>query len=306
VITSGALLAANIGFWASVGVALGLGSIPLLVAAGSASLRLGNKAKDGDPARLEGQLALTYACFSKMANADGHVSDEEKTLLEAALLSRPLSDEQRARITSAPVGEVIQRALEVDELTRRHVLQGTWMLAEADGVAQSEEQLFAELAQELGLETHQRELKREARALQGQMNDLVTAMFRCCQQVLSPDLGQADVSTFLEALAQIAATPQARRSLRNSLTTGYSAGGVIQALGQPAHASKLVAQASNAILAIYSEDTPRRDAQRRLFELADSSPFGKRQAEAVYADVKEFFIDFLEAQKSMETKKEAP
>lgn len=296
VVTSGALIAANIGFWASIGVALGLGSIPLLVAAGSASLRLGARAKSDDMERLERQLALTYACFSEMAAADGRVSSEERTLLEAALLSHPLSEEQRQRITSRPTEEVLASALEVDELTRRHVLQGSWMLAEADGVASSEEQCFALLAQKLELEPHQRDLKREARALQGQMNDLVTEMFRCCQQVLSPELGQADANTFLEALAQIAATPQARRSLRNSLTTGFSAGGVIQALGRPAHASKLVAQAGNAALAVYAEQDARRDAERRLFELADSSPLGKRGAEVIHADVKELFSDFLDGE----------
>lgn len=293
VVTSGALLAANIGFWASVGVALGLGSIPLLVAAGSASLRLGNRAKVGDATQLEKQLALTYACFSQMAAADGHISDEEKTILELALLSHPLSEEQRKRVTGYAAEDVLARAKEVDVLTRRHVLQGAWMLAEADGVAESEEQRFEEMAQQLGLEANQRELKSEARALQGQMNELVTEMFRCCQQVLSPQLGQAEANTFLEALAQIAATPQVRRTLRNSLTSGYSAGGVIQALGNKAHGAKLVAQASNAALSVYSEQSERRDAERRLFELADSSPIGKRPAEAIHADVKELFSDFL-------------
>ena len=112
----------------------------------------------------------------------------------------------------------------------------------------------------------------------------------------APQLGQADTNTFLESLAQIAATPQARRSLRNSLRSGYSAGGVIQALGNKAHAAKLIAQGSNATLAICGEESAQREAETRLLDLADSSPFGRRAAEAVCADVKEYFKDFVDTE----------
>ena len=230
VLTSGALLAANIGFWASLGVALGVGTIPLLVGAGAGAFTLGfrkRRAQDAATALRE-QVALTYACFVKMANADGRISDEERVLLRSVLLQYPLTDEERAAVESLDPDAVLSDVERFDSTLRRRVLQGTWMLAEADGVAAEEEELFAELADKLGQGEQVRELKRLSRSLQAEMNDLVTGMFRTCQQVLAPDLGQPPQTTFLESLAQIAATPPVRRSLRNSLQSGFSAGGVVQ------------------------------------------------------------------------------
>jgi tellurite resistance protein len=292
VLTSSALLAAaNIGFWASLGVALGVGTIPLLVGVGAGAFTLGFRKKRAAAAgeALREQVTLTYACFAKMANADGRISDEEKVLLRSVLLQYPLTDEERAAVEQVDPDAVLANVERYDTMLRRRVLQGTWMLAEADGVAAEEEQLFVELAAKLGQSDEVRELKRMSRALQAEMNDLVTGMFRTCQQVLSPELGTPPVNEFLEALAQIAATPPARRSLRNSLSSGFSAGGVVQTLNEHGQSRKLVAQAANAVLAVYDEGEQRKGAENRLLELADASELGKREARQIYADVHALF-----------------
>jgi len=296
VVASGALLVANIGFWSSIGVALGIGTIPLLIAASTGALSFGWRKKgDKGPAdEQRDEVTLTYACFVKMANADGRISDEERILLRSVLLQHPLSDEERATVESLEPDEVLAESDRFTQDVRRRVLQGTWMLAEADGVANEEEALFIELAERLGQSDNVRELKKLSRALQAEMNDLVTGMFRTCQQVLSPELGQPAANEFLEALALIAATPQARRSLRNSLTSGYSAGGVLQTLNEHAQAGKLVAQASNAVLSVFDGEG-KKAAETRLLELADSSELGKREAKQIFADVQALFVELAQA-----------
>ncbi len=297
VLTSSALLAAaNIGFWASLGVALGVGTIPLLVGAGAGAFTLGFRRRRADAAgeALRQQVTLTYACFIKMANADGRISDEERVLLRSVLLQYPLTDEERAAVEQIDPEAVLADVERYDAQLRRRVLQGTWMLAEADGVATEEEQLFVELAERLGQSDHVRELKRLSRAMQAEMNDLVTGMFRTCQQVLSPDLGKPRQNEFLEALAQIAATPPTRRSLRNSLTSGFSAGGVVQTLNEHGQARKLIAQASNAVLSVYDEGALHKAAEDRLLELADASEVGKREARQIHADVQALFNELAE------------
>lgn len=300
VLTSGALLVANIGFWSSIGLALGVGSIPLLVAAGTGAFSFGWRKKNATAAKdtLRDQVELTYACFTKMANADGRISEEERVLLRSVLLQHPLSDAERAEVEGRSPDEVLAQAERFDVTLRRRVLQATWMLAEADGVAAEEETLFVELAAQLGQADDVRELKRLSRALQAELNDLVTGMFRACQQVLGAELGQPAANEFLEALALVAATPQARRSLRNSLTSGFSAGGVVQTLNEHGQARKLVAQAANAVLAIYDEGEARRTAETRLYELADASELGKREARQIFADVQALFAELAAAEQS--------
>jgi hypothetical protein len=300
-VVGGALLAANIGFWASFGAALGLGSVPLLVTlAGAGSLAIGlprRKSRSPDLyARQRDLVELTFCCFSRMAEADGRISDEEKVILRSVLLQFPLAAEDRMQIQDAPAEQTMAKAAALDDALRRQVLQGTWMLAEADGVSAEEEQLFDDLAARLGMGVHTVQLKRESRELQTAMNDLVTAMFRTCQQVLAPTLGHVAANDFLESLAQIAATPLARRSLRNSLRSGFSAGGVVRILDEHRDASKLVAQAYNAVRAVYGGSTSaRKEAKTRLLELADNAAMGSRTARKVCDDIDALFEEALGA-----------
>ncbi|MCK5796607.1 MAG: TerB family tellurite resistance protein [Deltaproteobacteria bacterium] len=293
VVASGALLAINIGFWSSIGVALGVGAVPLLIAASAGAFSFGSrKTQQGDlttETSLRAEVELTYACFIKMANADGRISAEEKVLLRSVLLQYPLSDDERRAVEGIDPDAILADVERFPTLLRRRVLQGTWMLAEADGVAAEEETLFDELAAHLGQGDEVRNLKRLSHTLQAEMNDLIMGMFRICQQVLSPDQGHPATNAFLEALAQIAATPPTRRSLRNSLGKGYSAGGVIQTLNEHGEARKLIAQAANAILSVYDPGEARRAAEGHLMELADASEIGKREAHQIYADVEALF-----------------
>ena len=298
-VVGGALIAANIGFWASIGAALGLGSIPVLVTlAGSGGLALGlPRRRSRNPesyARQRRQVELTFGCFQLMAQADGRISDEEKVLLRSVLFEFPLSTDDRQRIEGSSPDQFLDGAAESDLELRRQVLQGTWMLAEADGVSPEEEKRFAELAARLGLPGELLELKRASRDLQAGLNELVTAMFRTCQQVLSPSLGQPSATDFLEGLAQIAATPQVRRSLRNSLRAGFSAGGVARTLDEHGQAAKLVAQAMNAVRAVYAGvPAERKAARERLLELAEGTETGRGLARKICADVDVLFDEAL-------------
>jgi hypothetical protein len=299
-VVGGALIAANLGFWASLGAALGLGSIPLLVTlAGTGSLALGiprRRSRSPDVyARQRAQVELTFCCFHRMAEADGRISDEEKILLRSVLLQFPLTPADRTAIQEAGAEEILERC-SADEELRRQVLRGCWMLAEADGVSVEEERLFEELAGRLGLEREALALKRECRDLQAHLNDLVTAMFRTCQQVLAPSLGLPGANDFLESLAQIAATPAARRSLRNSLRSGFSAGGVVRFLDEHAEAHKLIAQAYNGVRAIYGgSGSARKEGLARLLELAEGAAMGKRAARKICDDIDALFEEALGA-----------
>lgn len=300
-VVGGALLAANLGFWASIGAALGLGSVPLLVTlAGAGSLAMGlprRKSRSPDLyAKQRDLVELTFCCFQRMAEADGRISDEEKLLLRSVLLQFPLLAEDRMRIQDAAPDKTMAQSVSLDEGLRRQVLRGTWMLAEADGVTAEEENLFAGLAAQLGLTNDVAQLKRESRDMQGAANDLVTAMFRTCQQVLAPTLGQPAANEFLESLAQIAATPLARRSLRNSLRSGYSAGGVVRTLDEHREASKLVAQAYNGVRAVYGASTSaRKEGRTRLLELTENAALGVRAARKICADIDTLFEEALGA-----------
>ena len=179
---------------------------------------------------------------------------------------------------------------------RRQVLQGTWMLAEADGVTPEEERFFDHLASRLDLAHEVFTLKKESCDLQARVNDLATAMFRTCQQVLAPTLGQPEANDFLEGLAQIAATPAARRSLRNSLRSGFSTGGVVRSLDEHGERSKLIAQACNAVCAVYGGGAAKRKAGKaRLLELAESSTLGRGAARAICADIEALFQSALDS-----------
>ncbi len=308
-VVGGALFAANIGFWASLGAALGLASVPLLITIGAGGLALGmprRRSRSPDTyARHRQQVELTFCCFQQMAEADGRISDEEKLLLRSVLLEFPLAPEDRRAVQEARLEEILGRG-ELDLGLRRQVLQGTWMLAEADGVSPEEEKLFSELAARLGLAGELLELKRQCRDLQAGLNDLVTAMFRTCQQVLAPSLGQPAVTEFLEALAQIAATPQVRRSLRNSLRGGFSAGGVARSLDEHGEAAKLVAQAANGIRAVHGGSaSARKEARERLLDLAEGSRLGRAVARKICVDVDGLFDDVLGAAVRMEKERGA-
>jgi DnaJ-domain-containing protein 1 len=294
------LLAANIGFWASVGAALGLASIPLLITLAGGGLAIGlPRRRSRDPnryARERSQVELTYCCFSRMAEADGRISDEERLLLRAVLLEFPLEAGDRQAVQEAEPERVLTGATGLDPELRRQVLQGTWMLAEADGVSQEEEALFEELCRRLGLPDEAFEIKRRSRDQQAALNDLVTAMFRTCQQVLAPSLGAPAVSDFLEALAQIAATPQTRRSLRNSIKGGFSAGGVVRALDEHGEAGKLIAQAMNGVRSVHGgSQSARKEARTRLLALAESSAAGPSLARKICADIDALFEEALGA-----------
>ena len=218
-------------------------------------------------------------------------------MLSAVLLRYPLEDADRERLErEGPGADVIASAASHDEALRRQVARGAWMLAEADGVSPEEETLFDTLCAELVLADDARELKRESRELSAALNDLVTQMFRTCQHVLEPRLGQGPVNEFLESLANIAATPPARRSLRNSMTSGFSAGGVARTLDQHGAPQKLVAQAANAVRATAAADADMRKAGRtRLLELADSTSRGRGEAKRVAADFDVLFDEALAA-----------
>ncbi len=294
------LIAANIGFWASIGAALGLASIPLLITLAGGGVAFGlPRRKSRDPeryARARRQVELAYACFTRMAEADGRISDEERLILRGVLLEYPLELADREAIQRADAAQVLAGAASFDEELRRQVLQGTWMLAEADGVSSEEEALFEELCGELGLRGEALEIKRRSRDHQAALNDLVTAMFRACQQVLAPSLGDAPAIDFLEGLAQIAATPQTRRSLRNSIRGGFSAGGVVRSLDEHGEAGKLYAQAMNGVRAVYGGSlSARKEARARLLELAESSATGAGLAKKICADIDALFEEALGA-----------
>lgn len=307
-VVGGTLWAANLGFWASLGAALGLGSIPLLATlAGSGSLALGLPRRKSRSlttyARQRNQVELTYCCFLLVAQADGRISDEERVLLDSVLHTFPLSPQDREAILHGSPDSVLGQAADLEEPVRRQVLQGTWMLAETDGVTPEEETLFAELAARLNLSDEVRQLKRQSRDLQASINDLVTAMFRTCQQVLAPSLGQSRANAFLEALAYIAATPRVRRSLKNSLTDGFSAGGAGRILDEHGEATKIVAQAYNGVRAVYGSSKPRvKSGRTRLLELADSTCVGGRAARRICADIDSLFDEALHAAASPEGK----
>lgn len=289
-VVGGALWAAHLGFWASLGVALGLGTVPLVVTLAGAGIALGlprgREEGEEEYRRRRAQVELAFCCFQLMAEADGRISEEERLLLRAVLLQYPLTDEDRQAIVSGPVEATLDRAADMNVRIRRQVLQGAWMLAEADGLTAEEETLFGDMADRLGLREEITPLKRQSRALQAGLNSLVTAMFQTCQLVLEPALGQPAASEFLEALAQIAATPQVRRSLRNSLSSGYSAGGVARLLDEHPEAAKLVAQASNAVCAVHGADEQARKAGRdNLLSLAGNSSLGRGESRRIFADI---------------------
>jgi tellurite resistance protein len=300
-VVGGALMAANIGFWASLGAALGLGSIPLLLTlAGGGGLALGlprRRSRSPDVyARQCQQVELTFACFQLIAAADGRISDEERLLLRSVLFEFPLSPADRERIEKGSPESALERAAGADLELRRQVLQGSWMLAEADGVSPEEEKRFSELGARLGLAGELLQLKKASRDLQVGLNELVTAMFRTCQQVLAPSLGRPAAIDFLEGLAQIAATPQVRRSLRNSLRTGFSAGGVVRTLDEHAQPAKLVAQAMNGVRAVYAGlPEERKAARQRLLALAEGTEAGRALARKICADVDTLFDEALGA-----------
>jgi hypothetical protein len=299
-VAGGALWAANLGFWASLGAALGLASIPLLATlAGTGVLAVGlpGRKKDlSDYYRHRDRVELTFSCFQLLAEADGRISEEERVVLRSVLLQYPLTDEDKEQIQQRSPDTVLAQARELDEQVRRQVLQGTWMLAETDGVSPEEEELFAELAARLDLADEVRELKRQSRDIQASVNDLVTSMFRTCQHVLSPSLGQARPNEFLESLAHIAATPLVRRNLRNSLTSGFSAGGVGRMLDEHGEAQKLVAQAHNAVRAVYGSSAEElKSGRSRLLELAEGAAMGSRSARRICADMDVLFDEALKA-----------
>jgi predicted aminopeptidase len=118
-------------------------------------------------------------------------------------------------------------------------------------------------------------------------------MFRTCQQVLAPSLGGGPAGAFLESLAEIAATPQVRRALRNSQTGGFSAGGAARSLDQHGQWTKLVAQLQNAIRAVYADPAERKEAQRRRDDLLDATSIAKGQARAICADLDQLFDEVL-------------
>lgn len=294
-----ALIAANIGWWTSVGVALGVGALPLLLALGGKAARRAHARhhrRGADEEADRARTKLSYACLSRMANADGHVSEEERVLLEVTLLQRPLSEQQRNAVVDGSDEPALEHGRGLDAQLRREVLRGCWMLAEADGVAEQEERCFAQLADELGLVAEIDTIKRDSRDLQAQLDELVTAMFRTCQQVLEPQLKTASATAFLESLAGIAATPRARRALRNSLGAGFSPGGVVQTLSTHPQRTKLVAQAQNAVRAVYSEPQAARAATDRLLELAAQTALGRSAARTVCRDVDALFDQLLAEQ----------
>jgi tellurite resistance protein len=297
-VAGGAMWAANLGFWAGLGAALGLGSIPVLVTLGATGLAFGlpgrREDRPNDYARQRAQMELTFCCFHLMAEADGRISEEERILLRAVLHQFPLADEDREQIQARPSDEVIAAAGALDGSLKRQVLQGSWMLAETDGVSPEEEQVFADLTGRLGLADETQELKKQSREQQTAVNDLVTSMFRACQEVLGAALGQPRANEFLESLAQLAATPPVRRNLRNSLTSGHSTGGVSRLLDEHGEAQKLAAQAYNAVRSVHGAESSEVKAGRtRLLELADGSRLGARAVRGVCADIDVLFKEAL-------------
>lgn len=298
-VVGGVLWAANLGFWASLGAALGLGTIPVVATLGATHLALGlprRRSRSAEAyARQRAHVELTFCCFHLLAEADGRISEEERLLLRAVLHQFPLTDEDVLEIQERPAAEVLAGAAELEEQLRRQVLQGSWMLAETDGVSPEEETVFAELAGRMGLRQEVPTLKKQSRELQANVNDLVTAMFRTCQEVLAPALGQPRANEFLEALSQLAATPPARRSLRNSLTAGFSTGGVGRLLDEHGEAQKLVAQAYNGVRSVHGSRAGDTKAGRaRLLELADGAGIGGRVARGICADIDTLFEEALQ------------
>lgn len=292
VVVGGTLFAANLGFWASVGAALGLATLPLLVTAVGGGLTVAgmrSRASNDDDNSKFNQILLTLACFQTMAKADGHISEEEQTLIRAVLLQVPLSDAEYRIISDTPSKATLESARDFARDLRREVLQGTWMLAEADGVTAAEEEVFVHLCDRLDLADEVQELKKYSCDLQAQGNELISAMFRICQQVLSPSLSNPRVTNFLESLATIAATPATRRALRNSINRGFSAGGVARSLDEHAQAGKLVAQAANAIRATCEMGEEQKAARRRLLDLADNTRMGKSDGLRIIADIDALF-----------------
>lgn len=295
-VTGTVMWAANLGFWASVGVALGLGTVTALglvalAGAGGVAYGLRRRAQASAPDPAErARIELTYCCFNMLAEADGRISEEEQVVLRSVLLEQPLSDDELQAIQTRPADEVLAGAGALDEQTRRQVLRGTWMLAETDGVTPEEEQVFTELAGRLDLPAAVREIKKESLDLQATVNDLVTSMFRASQHALEPALGQPRANEFLEALAHIAATPPVRRNLRNSLTTGFSAGGVGRLFDEHGEAPKVMAQAYNGVRAVFALDGEQiKSGRTRLLELADGSRLGGRVARELAADLDALF-----------------
>ena len=84
------------------------------------------------------------------------------------------------------------------------------------------------------------------------------------------------------------------RSLRNSIKTGFSAGGVARLLDEHGQRHKLIAQAHNAIRAVFG-DGQRKEAVKRLMELVDSTSCDRAEVRRICADVDLLFEDALRA-----------
>jgi hypothetical protein len=108
-------------------------------------------------------------------------------------------------------------------------------------------------------------------------------------------LGRPLANDFLESLAQLAATPAVRRSLRNSLADGFSAGGVARLFDEHPESAKLVAQAYNGARAVHVQDAGElKEAQGRLAELSSGARMGTRSAREICADIDQLFDEALE------------
>ncbi len=98
-------------------------------------------------------LKTFYSFLQMMEMADGVVTAEERQYLNDFLLSLPLSARQRQELQAMPVNDIAKVEIPAwyEPAHRESIAAGCWSLAYCDGVAPTEEVLFARMAEKLRL-----------------------------------------------------------------------------------------------------------------------------------------------------------
>jgi len=165
-------------------------------------------------------LKTYYSFLQMMEMADGVVTAEEGNHLNDFLLSLPLSAGQRKAFLEMPVAaiETVEVPAWFEPLHREAILAGCWSLAFCDGIAGSEEILFARMAERLAVapEVVQR-LKDEVARLTEENEEILLGIGEQAAALLP----QAD-GVLKEAMVKILAAVNARSDPEERLRTALT------------------------------------------------------------------------------------